>query len=65
LPSTTMALGAGAVCACAIAMPLGDKPKTPAPRSKPAKTSPRITRTHLPMRKAPSLPLVAAPEVVS
>ena len=36
-------------------------PNNTTPRSKPATTSPRLTRTHMSMRKAPLLPLVAAP----
>src|SRR6266566_5192782 len=39
----------------AMATPAG-KPTTPIPRSRPATTSPRFTRTHMSMRKAPFTP---------
>src|SRR5262249_41268350 len=60
LPSTTMELAVRAVCARAGAPKATDRARIP-PRSKPAPTSPRLTRTHMPMHKRP-LPLVAAPQ---
>src|SRR6516162_1890549 len=54
LPSTTMELAVRTACAWAGAPSAADKAKIP--RSKPATTSPRFTRTHLSMRKAPLTP---------
>src|SRR6516165_7262558 len=55
LPSTTMELAVRTACAWAGAPSAADKARIP-PRSKPATTSPRFTRTHLSMRKAPLTP---------
>src|SRR5262249_55993223 len=60
LPSTGMEFAVRAVCARAGAPKATDRARIP-PRSKPATTSPRLTRTHMPMHKRP-LPLVAAPQ---
>src|SRR5579864_3316776 len=40
---------------------MGAKPTRLTPRSTPATTSPRLTRTHIFMRKAPLFPFEAAP----
>src|SRR5262252_3432107 len=55
LPSTTIELAVRTACARAGAPSAADKARIP-PRSKPATTSPRFTRTHMSMRKAPLTP---------
>src|SRR5215472_1518641 len=50
-----MELVVSAACARAGAPSAADRATT-APRSKPAKTSPRVTRTHMPIRNAPFTP---------
>src|SRR5579863_6751251 len=56
LPSTTIELAVRPLPAGAAKAAPVQRPQMTSPRSKPATTSPRFTRTHMPMRKAPFTP---------